>query len=168
MNQKTFWNLWWRQSQKPIFVRSVKGLEERLKRSRTIPEENCAASSAKELEEETLRWLERLTGKPKPIEPPKGSNHGVTDLFAGQIELHMPDEERALQREAAVYAGRCPGCGAKPHLWRHRTGIFELRCRYPGHVKPGEKPCTFPKPEPQKDPHKLIRIWNLSLKLSQG
>lgn len=169
MKQKTFWNLWWRQSQKPISVRSVKGLEERLRRSRTIPEGNSAASSAKELEEETLRWLEHLTVKPKPIDPPKGSSDGDTDLFAGQMDFHMPDEERALQREAAVYAGRCPKCGCKPSIIRSADGIYSLHCRYPGR-KAGflDHSCDFPKPEPQKNPHTLIRIWNLSLKLCQG
>lgn len=148
---------------------SAKEPEGRLKRLKTILEENSVASSAKGPDEATLRWLEHLMEKQNPIEPPKGSSDGVTELFAGQMDFHMPDEERALQREAAVYAGRCPKCGCKPSIIRSADGIYSLHCRFPGRKAEFlDHSCDFPKPEPQKNPHTLIRIWNLSLKLCQG
>lgn len=158
---------------KPKKIRIVRSAKEQggfLSGLRMTFAEKSNAQLAKERDALKLHWPGLSPEKPNSISPPTQPPYGaVSTLFEGQMDLHMPDEERALQREAAVYAGRCPKCGCKPSIIRSADGIYSLHCRFPGR-KAGflDHSCDFPKPEPQKNPHTLIRIWNLSLKLCQG
>jgi hypothetical protein len=137
-------------------------------RLKTMPEPNCPAHLAKELAVSKSPLPEccpeKVIRTNLQTQPLCGD---VSTLFEGQMDFLMPDEDRVLPKEAGIWAGRCPGCGSKPVLYQ-KNRTFQLFCRSPYLGYPeGKDACTFPKPGPMKDPRKLIRIWNLSLKLSQ-